>query len=64
MHKHTYTVGRSGDVETCSCGRFRFTAQGLAKHPPVAAQDATEAVESRTAPALAAFVARQNQEVR
>lgn len=30
-HKHEFKTGRSKNVETCFCGRFRFTAEGLKK---------------------------------
>ena len=39
-HEHSFTVGQSGDVETCQCGKFRFTLQGLSKHPTITEQRA------------------------
>ncbi len=34
-HTHQFTVGKSGNVETCTCGKFRFTAKQLAENPPI-----------------------------
>jgi hypothetical protein len=42
-HEHEFRTGRSKNVETCFCGRFRFTEKGLKEggiveeiKPPVA----------------------------
>ncbi len=33
-HTHEYRKGKSG-IETCRCGKFRFTAEYLKDHPPI-----------------------------
>ena len=50
VHVHEYALGRSGNVETCRCGAFRFTEQGLNKYPSVVEQkhvDTPEDMQNR-----------------
>jgi hypothetical protein len=34
-HTHEFRPGRSGSIETCRCGKFRFTAEYLKNNPSV-----------------------------
>jgi len=35
VHEHQYQKGKSGSVEVCPCGKFKFTEEHLEKNPPI-----------------------------
>ncbi len=47
-HNHKYVVGKSGNVQTCSCGKFEWTEKQLRENQPIIEQTQNESKHTPT----------------